>query len=181
MTFADLVTGAAVFVDATTLIQLFEPHPNYGTHCQQLTQRIDNQELIGVTSTHVVGEACHRLMTVEAHRALGWAIAGIGNRLRTNPLEVRKLSLFRRTSTGCSSTSRSRAPMQGRKEGLLEGIAQDLDVKFGQRGRRLLPRVRALEEVAALRTLSRKLKTATTLDEVRALLPREPKAKNGAT
>jgi hypothetical protein len=70
---------------------------------------------------------------------------------------------------------------QGRKEGLLEGIAQDLDVKFGQRGRRLLPRVRALEEVAALRTLSRKLKAATTLDEVRALLPREPKAKNGAS
>ena len=35
------------------------------------------------------------LMTIEANRALGWSIAGIGNRLRTNPHEVQKLSLFR--------------------------------------------------------------------------------------
>jgi predicted nucleic acid-binding protein len=34
-------------------------------------------------------------MTIEAHRDLGWPIAGIGNRLRTNPTEVRKLRLFR--------------------------------------------------------------------------------------
>jgi hypothetical protein len=70
---------------------------------------------------------------------------------------------------------------QGRKEGLLEGIALDLDVKFGQNGRRLLPRIGALENVAAVRALSRVLKTATTLDEVRELLLRGPKAKNGAT
>jgi hypothetical protein len=73
---------------------------------------------------------------------------------------------------------------QGRKEGrmeeLLEGIALDLDAKLGQRGRRLLPRIRVLEEMAALRSLSRVLKTATTLDEVRALVPPRPKAKNGA-
>ena len=83
MTFADLATGDVVFVDATTLIQLFEPHPQYGTHCQQFMQRIDNQDLIGFTSTHVLSEASHRLMTVEAHRTLGWSITGIGNRLRT--------------------------------------------------------------------------------------------------
>jgi predicted nucleic acid-binding protein len=41
-------------------------------------------------------EVCHRLMTVEANRTLGWSVAGIGNRLRTNPHEVQKLSLFRR-------------------------------------------------------------------------------------
>ncbi len=70
---------------------------------------------------------------------------------------------------------------EGRREGLLEGIALDLNAKFGQRGRRLLPRIRALENLAALRAVSRVLKTATTLDEVRALLPRTPRAKNGAT
>jgi predicted nucleic acid-binding protein len=30
------------------------------------------------------------------NRVLGWPIPGIGNRLRTNPHEVQKLSLFRR-------------------------------------------------------------------------------------
>jgi predicted nucleic acid-binding protein len=34
-------------------------------------------------------------MTIEAHNLLGWPIAGIGNRLRTNPIEVQKLGLFR--------------------------------------------------------------------------------------
>jgi predicted nucleic acid-binding protein len=96
MTFADLRTGEAVFVDANVLIHLFQPHPQWGPFCQQLVQRIDNQDLLGFTSTHVVSEASHRLMTIEANRALGWFVAGIGNRLRTNPHEVQKLSLFRR-------------------------------------------------------------------------------------
>jgi predicted nucleic acid-binding protein len=96
MTFADLVTGDSVFVDANTLIHLFQPHPQLGPFCQQLIQRIDNQDLVGFTSSHVVSEVCHRLMTVEANFALGWSITGIGNRLRTNPHEVQRLSLFRR-------------------------------------------------------------------------------------
>jgi len=96
MTFADLATGDPVFVDANTLIHLFQPHPQLGPFCHQLVQRIDNQDLVGFTSTHVVSEVCHRLMTIEANRALGWSIPGIGNRLRSNPHEVRKLSLFRR-------------------------------------------------------------------------------------
>jgi hypothetical protein len=70
---------------------------------------------------------------------------------------------------------------EGLREGLLEGIELGLDVKFGQRGRRLLPRISALDDVATLRALSRVLKSATTLEEVRALLPRGPIAKNVAT
>jgi predicted nucleic acid-binding protein len=95
MTFADLAAGDAVFVDANTLIHLFQPHPLLGQFCRQFIQRIDNQDLVGFTSTHVVSEVSHRLMTVEANRVLGWSLAGIGNRLRTNPHEVQKLSLFR--------------------------------------------------------------------------------------
>jgi predicted nucleic acid-binding protein len=96
MTFADLLTGDTVFVDANTLIHMFEPHPQLGPFCHQLIQRIDNQDLIGFTSSHVVSEVSHRLMTIEANHSLGWSISGIGNRLRTNPHEVQKLSLFRR-------------------------------------------------------------------------------------
>lgn len=95
MTFADLATGDALFVDANTLTYHFEPHPRWGPACTQLLQRIENQQLVGYTSTHVIAEVSHRLMTIEAHKLLGWQIAGIGNRLRTNPSEVRKLTLFR--------------------------------------------------------------------------------------
>jgi predicted nucleic acid-binding protein len=95
MTFAHLVNGDTVFIDANTLTYHFEPHPRWGTACTQLLQRIENQQLVGYASSHVIAEVSHRLMTIEAHKVLGWKIAGIGNRLRTNPTEVRKLALFR--------------------------------------------------------------------------------------
>ena len=54
MTFADLTAGASVFVDANTLIHLFQPHPQFGSLSLQLAQRIDKQDLVGFTSSHVI-------------------------------------------------------------------------------------------------------------------------------
>jgi predicted nucleic acid-binding protein len=95
VTFADLVVGDAVFVDANLLTYHFQPHPTWGSLCTDLLRRIENHELVGFTSTHVLSEVSHRLMTIEANTLLGWPFAGIGNRLRTNPAEVRKLTAFR--------------------------------------------------------------------------------------
>jgi predicted nucleic acid-binding protein len=96
MTFADLPAGAAVFLDANTLTYYFQPHPLLGAACAGLVQSIERGQLLGFTSTHVLGELEHRLMTIEAIQLLGWPPQGIGNRLRTNPAEVQKLDLFRR-------------------------------------------------------------------------------------
>lgn len=95
MIFADLMAGDAVFVDANTFTYHFEPHAVWGPPCAALLQRIENQELAGFTSTHALSEVSHRLMTIQASAQFGWAFAGIGNRLRTNPAEVRKLTAFR--------------------------------------------------------------------------------------
>jgi predicted nucleic acid-binding protein len=95
MTFADLVAGNAVFVDANILTYHFQPHPVWGPSCADLLQRIQNQELVGFTSTHVLSEVSHRLMTIQASALLGWPFAGIGNRLRNHPAEVLKLTAFR--------------------------------------------------------------------------------------
>jgi predicted nucleic acid-binding protein len=95
MTFADLVAGDAVFVDANPFTYHFQPHPAWGPPCTDLLRRIENQELIGYTSTHVLSEVSHRLMTIQASALLGWPFAGIGNRLRSNPAEVQKLTAFR--------------------------------------------------------------------------------------
>lgn len=95
MTFADLAAGDAVFVDANTLTYHFQPHALWGPACTQLLRQIEQQQLVGYTATHVLGEVSHRLMTVEAHALLGWPMAGIGNRLRTHPTEVQKLGRFR--------------------------------------------------------------------------------------
>jgi predicted nucleic acid-binding protein len=95
MIFADLVAGDAVFVDANTWTYHFEPHAVWGPPCTNLLQRIENRELAGFTSTHVVSEVSHRLMTIQASALFGWPFAGIGNRLRTHPSEVQKLTAFR--------------------------------------------------------------------------------------
>jgi hypothetical protein len=58
----------------------------------------------------------------------------------------------------------------------VEGIELDLDAKFGPQGRKLLPRVHALPDLAALRALARSIKAATTLAEVREFLPRAKKS-----
>ena len=87
MTFADLKAGDSVFLDANTLVYHFTADAAFGTACTQLLQRIENQDLLGFTSTGVLGEAAHRF---------GWPFAGIGNRLRANPAEVKKLLVFRR-------------------------------------------------------------------------------------
>src|SRR5439155_5797347 len=83
------------FVDANPLTYHFQPHPVWGPPCTDLLQRIENQELAGFTSTHVLGEVSHRLMTIQASALFGWPFAGIGNRLRTHPAEVQKLTAFR--------------------------------------------------------------------------------------
>ncbi len=95
MTFADLLTGESVFLDANTLVYHFGSHATWGAACTGLLQRIENRDLLGYTSTQVLGEASHRLMTTEASNLFGWPFAGIGNRLRTNPTEVRRLGTFR--------------------------------------------------------------------------------------
>jgi predicted nucleic acid-binding protein len=95
MNFSNLAASDTVFVDANILTYHFEPHIKFGAACTQLLLRMENQQLVGYTSSHVISEVSHRLMTIEAHKVFGWKLAGIGNHLRTHPTEVRKLSLFR--------------------------------------------------------------------------------------
>jgi predicted nucleic acid-binding protein len=95
MTFDDLALGTSVFLDANTLVYAFSLHPQFGPPCKGLLDRIARQEFTGYTSTHVLSEAVHRLMTLEAITRFGWPQAGIGNRLRQNPAQVQNLSQFR--------------------------------------------------------------------------------------
>jgi predicted nucleic acid-binding protein len=95
MTFADLVAGEAVFLDANTFIYYLGPHPVLGTVCGQLVQRIENQDLQGFTSTHVLGEVAHRLMIFEAMTVGGWVLGKVRQRLRQQPAVLQQLTRFR--------------------------------------------------------------------------------------
>ena len=94
MIFADLLAGEAIFLDANTLVYHFTSEPLYGAACSQLLQRLENQDIQGLTSTHVLTEMAHRLMTIEAISAFTWPVAGIARRLRQHPTQVQQLAGF---------------------------------------------------------------------------------------
>jgi hypothetical protein len=72
MIFADLPINSAVFVDANIFVFYFQPHAVLGPPCTTLIKRTELKELVGFTSTHVLGEVAHRLMTMEASMKFVW-------------------------------------------------------------------------------------------------------------
>ena len=95
MIYSDLPAGATVFVDASVFIHHFEPNALFGPASTEFLERIENQEINGVTTTHIVSEIAHRLMTIEAMQTFGWKSAGIALRLRNHPTEVQTLKRLR--------------------------------------------------------------------------------------
>lgn len=93
--FQQLKTGESVFLDANSLVYHFQPHPVHGQACSQLLSRIDQQDVLGHTSTHVLSEVAHRLMMVEASAQPGWPAHKIKLRLRQQPAALAGLTQFR--------------------------------------------------------------------------------------
>lgn len=93
--FRQLGNGESIFLDANMLVYHFQPHPVHGHACSQLFSRIEQQDLSGYTSTHVVSEVAHRLMMVEASAQPGWTPSKIKLRLQQNPAALAKLWRFR--------------------------------------------------------------------------------------
>jgi predicted nucleic acid-binding protein len=95
MIFDDLLTGERVFLDANTLVYHFQPHPTFGPACTRLLTRIENGDLLGYTSTHILTEVAHRLMAIEASAHLGTGASGIKQRMQRQPALVQQLTRFR--------------------------------------------------------------------------------------
>ena len=55
-----------------------------------------------MTSTHVLADVAHRLMTLEAISLFGWPAPGIANRLRRRHSEIPKLTVHQRMMSGIS-------------------------------------------------------------------------------
>jgi predicted nucleic acid-binding protein len=95
MTFADIPAGSAVFLDANVFVYYFAPEPTFGLVCRELMERVSRGEIAGFTSSHVLGDVAHRLMTYEAADMYGWPMTGIAYRLQRHPAELGSLTRFR--------------------------------------------------------------------------------------
>jgi predicted nucleic acid-binding protein len=127
MTFDDLIAGTSVFIDANTFIYAVTADPQYGTACERLLQRIENNEIQGLTAAHVVAEMAHRLMTIEAASLLGRSLTGLANWLKRHPQEVQRLSRFRQAIDELAAVPISILPVQGAHVSL----AADLSLQHG--------------------------------------------------
>lgn len=96
MNFAQISTGAELFIDANVLIYHFINDPKYGSACTQLVQRVELGQIRGFTSAHVLADVAHRLMTLEAMQLLNWPPRGLAVRLRKHHAEIPRLTVYRR-------------------------------------------------------------------------------------
>lgn len=95
MTFADLIRGDSIFVDANTMVYHCTLDPICGPACTNLLDRIGLGEIAAFTSTHILHEVCHRLMTLEAARHLGKPQGSMVKFLKGHLDEIRQLTHFR--------------------------------------------------------------------------------------
>lgn len=127
MIFTDIPAGAAIFLDANTFIYSFIAHPVFGGACTSLLDRIDHQEIQGVTSSHVLGELAHKMMTFEASQLFNWPVAGMANRLKRHPNEVRQLSRYRQAIDEVRAIQVQVLPV----DGAAVSLAVDITSQFG--------------------------------------------------
>jgi predicted nucleic acid-binding protein len=133
VTFDDIPPGAVVFLDANCLVYAAASDPQYGAACQRLLEQIENKMLQGCTSSHVLGDLSHRLMTIEAALVFNRPMTGIAGWLRRHPAEVQSLQRSRQaiddlqaiplTIWPVTGTQISRAADFSRQYGLLTNDA----------------------------------------------------------
>jgi predicted nucleic acid-binding protein len=92
--FVDLSATESIFLDANPLVYHFAPDPLFGAACTQLIARAGKGEILAFTSTHVLSEVAHHLMTLEASALFGWT-SKVVDHLKKQPTAIQNLTNFR--------------------------------------------------------------------------------------
>jgi predicted transposase YdaD len=81
-------------------------------------------------------------------------------------LEVRQSMKY---VTSIERNARKEGKEEGKKETLLKGISLGLRLKFGDKGRDLLPEIEVIEDVNILDAILEAIETTATVDELRQI------------
>ena len=94
MTLDQVPAGTRVLVDSNLLVYHFQPHPVFGPACSRLMERIERQDIEGLTFTNLLTEVAHRLMLIEAAALPGWGGGKVLNRPKQQPSVIQRLTLY---------------------------------------------------------------------------------------
>jgi predicted nucleic acid-binding protein len=120
-------SGTVVFIDANCLIYAVSADPRYGPSCKRLLERIDNRDIQGFTSAHVLSEVAHRMMTLETVARFSRPPAGLANWLRRHPDVVQQLTRHRQAIDEIRNANIQVLPVEGADV----SRAADLSTPFG--------------------------------------------------
>lgn len=87
--------GEACFVDANILYYHVVDTPPMSEACSDLLERIAKGAITGMTSTHVIAEAVHKVMVAEAAAKFSLSRAGLVNWLQNHRQRIQELQQFR--------------------------------------------------------------------------------------
>lgn len=124
MNLSDIASGSSVFVDANIFVYAFAPEPQFGPNCEQLLERIELHDLRGYTSSQVLSDVAHRLMSLEACATYGWPYAGIAAKMQRHTAEIQKLTRFRQAVEAVSVIGVEVLPVFGRHVESAAAISQ---------------------------------------------------------
>jgi predicted nucleic acid-binding protein len=95
MKFSDIASGTQLFLDANTFVYHIVSGPTLQMPCENLLERITQDDIAGFTCSDVLSDVAHRLMTYEAADLYGWPMPGIVYKLQQQPDKVKSLAKFR--------------------------------------------------------------------------------------
>lgn len=84
--------GSRCFIDANILYYHFVETPPLSDVCSDFLQRVLDGEIVGVTSTHLLSEAIHKIMIAEAAQRHAVQRAGLVGWLQRDPQRVSGLT-----------------------------------------------------------------------------------------
>jgi len=75
---SDLENGSAILVDSNIFVYHFSSSSKYNSACTDFLERVEEGDIVGITSTSIVMETTHRMMILEA--AIGFQSWNEGHR-----------------------------------------------------------------------------------------------------
>ena len=66
MYLSDLKNGSVIIVDSNIFVYHFSSRSKYNSACTDFLERVEEGDIVGITSTSIVMETTHRMMSLEA-------------------------------------------------------------------------------------------------------------------